>query len=223
MNRRNLLTLAGVAAATVNVNAASLTGIDRAIEHGDRTREYRLYVPSGLDREKPAPLVFALHGGGGNAAREEGRVAYNEYAERDGWIVIYPNGVDGHWNDLRGYEGFVSHREDVDDVGLIEALLNELRPMFMFRLGTIDPVRMQESQRPGGKPAPSLHAAFFWPVPRPTIETGVKSMTAAVLELMNKGVQCRRNVEPTAAHKRAPSPFCSWAFYGLSISWNVIY
>ena len=58
-------------------------------------------------------------------------------------------------------------------------------PIFMFRLGTIDPARMQESQRPSGKPLPSLHSAFFWPVPRPTIETGVKSMTAAVLELMN--------------------------------------
>ena len=59
-------------------------------------------------------------------------------------------------------------------------------PIFMFRLGTIDPARMQESQRPGGKPLPSLHSAFFWPVPRPTIATGVKGMTAAVLELMSE-------------------------------------
>ncbi len=59
-------------------------------------------------------------------------------------------------------------------------------PIFMFRLGTIDPARMQESQRPGGKPLPSLHSASFWPVPRPTIETGVKGMTAAVLELMRE-------------------------------------
>ena len=56
----------------------------------------------------------------------------------------------------------------------------------MFRLGTIDPARMQESHRPGGKPLPSLHSAFFWPVPRPTIATGVKGMTAAVLELMSE-------------------------------------
>ena len=58
-------------------------------------------------------------------------------------------------------------------------------PIFMFRLGTIDTARMQESRRPGGKPLPSLHSAYFWPVPRPTIDTGVKGMTAAVLELMN--------------------------------------
>ena len=130
MNRRNLVTLVSVVALTVNLNAASLTGVDRTIEYSERTREYRLYVPSGLDREKPAPLVFALHGGGGNAARVEGRVAYNEFAERDGWIVVYPNGIDGHWNDLRGYEGFVSHRENVDDVGLIETILRKLNTEF---------------------------------------------------------------------------------------------
>ncbi len=130
MNRRNLLTLAAVATVAVSLHAASRTGVDRTIEHGGRTREYRLYAPPDLDPNKPAPLVFALHGGGGNAAREERRVAYNEYAERDGWIVVYPNGVDGHWNDLRGYEGFLSHRENVDDVGLIEALLGKLRAEF---------------------------------------------------------------------------------------------
>ena len=30
------------------------------------------------------------------------------------------------------------------------------------------------------------HSALFWPVPRPTIETGVKATTAAVIELMGK-------------------------------------
>lgn len=130
MNKRNLLILAGVAAVAVSLNAAPRTGVDRTIEHGGRTREYRLYVPPELDRNKPAPLVFALHGGGGDAAREEGRSPYNEYAERDGWIVVYPTGVDNRWNDLRGYEGFLSHREDVDDVGFIEALLGELSAEF---------------------------------------------------------------------------------------------
>ncbi len=130
MNRWNLVTLVSVVAVSVNLSAASLTGVDQAIEHGDRTREYRLYVPSGLDGERPAPLVFALHGGGGKAAREEGRVPYNKFAERDGWIVVYPNGIDGRWNDLRGYEGFVSQRENVDDVGLIETILRKLNSEF---------------------------------------------------------------------------------------------
>jgi hippurate hydrolase len=59
-------------------------------------------------------------------------------------------------------------------------------PIFMFRVGTIDAERMAASQRPGGPPLPSLHSALFWPAPRPAIETGVKAMSAAVLELMGK-------------------------------------
>jgi hippurate hydrolase len=59
-------------------------------------------------------------------------------------------------------------------------------PVFMFRIGTIDAERMAASQRPGGKPLPSLHSALFWPAPRPAIETGVKAMSAAVMELLGK-------------------------------------
>lgn len=58
-------------------------------------------------------------------------------------------------------------------------------PIFMFRLGTIDAARMAAAAQ-GGAPLPSLHSALFWPVPDTTIETGVKAMTAAVLELMGK-------------------------------------
>lgn len=56
-------------------------------------------------------------------------------------------------------------------------------PIFMFRLGTVDSARMAAAAK-GGPPLPSLHSALYWPVPDTTIETGVKAMTAAVLELM---------------------------------------
>ena len=130
---RSLLASAGAAAtaaAFIAAPACAQTGIDRTVEHDGRTRAYRIYSPSNLDSEQLAPLVFALHGGGGNGPREEGRVRYNEFAERDGWIVVYPDAVNGHWNDLRGFEGFVSQREHVDDIGFIELLLNQVSTEF---------------------------------------------------------------------------------------------
>jgi hypothetical protein len=33
---------------------------------------------------------------------------------------------------------------------------------------------------------PSLHSALFAPLPEPTLRTGIKAMTSAVLELMKK-------------------------------------
>lgn len=56
-------------------------------------------------------------------------------------------------------------------------------PICMFSLGAVDAAKLAESERTG-KPLPGLHSSLFAPVPEPTIRTGVKAMTAAVLDLM---------------------------------------
>ena len=58
-------------------------------------------------------------------------------------------------------------------------------PICMFRIGTVAPEKIAESQR-SGVPLPSLHSSKFAPVPEPTIKTGVAAMTAAALELLGK-------------------------------------
>jgi amidohydrolase len=58
-------------------------------------------------------------------------------------------------------------------------------PALMFWLGAIEPSRV-EASRKSGKPLPSLHSSLFAPLPEPTLRTGVKAMTSAVLELMKK-------------------------------------
>lgn len=63
--------------------------------------------------------------------------------------------------------------------------LDQQIPISMFWLGTVDPAKVEESKRTG-KPLPSLHSSLFAPVPEPTLRTGVKAMTAAVLDLMKK-------------------------------------
>jgi amidohydrolase len=58
-------------------------------------------------------------------------------------------------------------------------------PTLMLRVGAIDADRIVNSKKTG-TPLPSLHSSLFWPVPEPTIRTGVKAMTLAVMELMKK-------------------------------------
>src|SRR5213080_1925577 len=58
-------------------------------------------------------------------------------------------------------------------------------PSCMFWLGAIEPSKVAESKK-SGKPLPSLHSSLFEPLPEPTLRTGVKAMTSAVLELMKK-------------------------------------
>ena len=58
-------------------------------------------------------------------------------------------------------------------------------PSCMFWLGAVEPTKVEASKK-SGKPLPSLHSSLFEPLPEPTLRTGVKAMTAAVLELMKK-------------------------------------
>jgi hippurate hydrolase len=53
-------------------------------------------------------------------------------------------------------------------------------PSMFFNIGVYDTDRVVAA-RNGGPPLPSNHSPLFAPVPRPTIETGVTSMTLAVL------------------------------------------
>src|SRR5215510_10723190 len=63
--------------------------------------------------------------------------------------------------------------------------LDNTIPSCMFWLGAVEPAKV-EAARKSGKPLPSLHSSLFEPLPEPTLRTGVKAMTAAVLELMKK-------------------------------------
>ncbi|HSB28149.1 MAG TPA: amidohydrolase [Pyrinomonadaceae bacterium] len=68
-----------------------------------------------------------------------------------------------------------------EDFGYLS--LDQKIPSAIFWVGAVDPIRVKESQE-RGTPLPSLHSAIFAPIPEPTLRTGVKAMTAAVLELM---------------------------------------
>jgi amidohydrolase len=58
-------------------------------------------------------------------------------------------------------------------------------PATIFWLGASEPAKVKAS-RESGVALPGLHSALFAPVPEPTLRTGVKAMTSAVLELMKK-------------------------------------
>jgi hippurate hydrolase len=56
-------------------------------------------------------------------------------------------------------------------------------PICMFWLGTIDPARL-EAARLQNQSLPALHSSRYFPDPRPSIETGIRAVTAAVMKLL---------------------------------------
>ncbi len=96
------------------------------LTHDGRERTYALYTPP--QPSASMPLLIALHGGGG---RGSGMIhitygGFNRLAERETFVVVYPDGVDKRWNDGRGLTEWRAHRERVDDVGFIAALIDQI-------------------------------------------------------------------------------------------------
>ena len=56
-------------------------------------------------------------------------------------------------------------------------------PIFIFYLGTVPPERVA---RANFQPLPALHTDHYYPVPEPTIKTGVLAMSTAALNLLDR-------------------------------------
>lgn len=73
----------------------------RSLKVGGQKRTYLVHVPPSYDRKKPMPLVLALHGLAMTGKMMEYFSGLSKAADRDGFIVVYPNGTGGlllAWN-----------------------------------------------------------------------------------------------------------------------------
>jgi polyhydroxybutyrate depolymerase len=96
------------------------------VSAGGMERMYYLHVPAGLDPSRPAPLVLAFHGGGGDAASFAGRSGLSRMADREGFIVAYPQGVKNSWNTQGSPAVGYSSRNGVDDVAFTRAMISRI-------------------------------------------------------------------------------------------------
>lgn len=102
------------------------TGELRSFDHGESERSYRLHVPESLDdSNEKVPVVFCLHGGGSNA-KTMSKAGWSELADKQGFIVVYPEGLNGHWNDGRDVRKHAAQDEVTDDVDFLMQLLDFL-------------------------------------------------------------------------------------------------
>ena len=64
----------------------------RLVSTGER-RKYLLYIPKSYDPTKPVPLVINIHGFAQWPANQANVSQWNQLADEEGFIVVYPSGL----------------------------------------------------------------------------------------------------------------------------------
>lgn len=101
----------------------------QTLVHDGIERRYLVRAPIEPDSSR-VPLVIVLHGGGGNAANAERMTGFTQKAAEEGFIVAYPEGTGILKRRLLTWNArhccAYAMDEGVNDVGFIEALIDEL-------------------------------------------------------------------------------------------------
>ena len=88
---------------------------------GTNSRTYHVHLPPGYNATNSLPLVLAFHGGTGQGSGMNTLTGLSRVADRENMIVVYPEGIDRHWNDGRD-----TLKGMGDDVAFVRALLDRL-------------------------------------------------------------------------------------------------
>lgn len=120
-----MLTACSGAHARCLVADAPCTGTGK-LEHDGRTRTFQYHLPA--DVEAPAPLVVALHGRLGQGKNQAQLSGFDAVSDEEGFIVVYPDGVERSWADGRGTTP--ADKQGVDDVGFLTALVDHFLERF---------------------------------------------------------------------------------------------
>jgi polyhydroxybutyrate depolymerase len=100
------------------------------VTHQGLRRTYLLHVPPQATAGRPLPVMLSFHGGGSNAEVMRAYTRMDRAADRDGYIVAYPNGSSGigtrflTWN--AGTCCGPAAALQVDDVGFSLAVLDDV-------------------------------------------------------------------------------------------------
>jgi len=84
-----LLATSGLAAQQMTSGTLQVGGVDRT---------YLVHVPPGDSSAKALPLLLALHGSGMTSELMAEVTGLNAWADKTGFIVVYPQGLEKHWS-----------------------------------------------------------------------------------------------------------------------------
>ncbi len=172
-----------------SMEAPALPGVEQTgtLQHGGHSRSWLAYIPAAKVQD-PA-LVLVLHGsqGDGEQMRAASRYGFDLLAERYGFVVVYPDGYQRHWNDCRGSADYAANTENIDDVGFLRALVQR-----MAQEQGVDPARVFATGLSNGG-----QMAYRLGLEAPDLVAGIAAMAASLP--VESNLDCEPSGEAVAA------------------------
>lgn len=133
-----LLPVCGQGVALPSVSTGVPGDHNRTIVVNGLQRFFTIHVPSVYDGTKPIPVILNFHGGGGNSKTQRHISRMDASADRNGYIVVYPQGTNKKSQIVKGFTwnagGCCGWARDnnIDDVGFTAKLLDSLQNEFLI-------------------------------------------------------------------------------------------
>lgn len=98
----------------------------QSLRHQGRDRTFQVVAPA--DISPGAPVLLYFHGSrqSANVSRKFTAHTFDDLAERTGALIVYPEGIERHFNDSRKGLAESARTLDIDDVGFTRKLITFL-------------------------------------------------------------------------------------------------
>lgn len=98
------------------------------IRTGNFNRDYLIHIPPGYDGSRALPMVVVVHGAFDNAKGMAKFTGFSDLADREDFIVLYPNGIGilgylQHWN--AGHCCGKAQADQIDDVSVVASAIED--------------------------------------------------------------------------------------------------
>ncbi|MBS1956382.1 MAG: prolyl oligopeptidase family serine peptidase [Cyanobacteria bacterium SZAS-4] len=89
-------------------------------------RIFFVHLPPSYTGKAAMPLVLAFHGAGSHARAMPKLTGLNQCADQHSFIVVYPDGLNTHWNDGNGGKT----KPELEDVDFVKVMLNQISKQY---------------------------------------------------------------------------------------------
>ncbi len=154
-------------------------------QSNNQARNFQWYAPPTI---KNKSIVFVLHGstGTGEGVREQTAYEFDQLADQEGFVVVYPTGYANHWNDCRGSADYEANIKNIDDI----TFLKEIETYLSENLNTTFENKFATGHSNGG------HFCFKLALEAPDWISGIAAISANLPIAENLDCQKRGQFVP---------------------------